>query len=76
MSTRIELNRKTEIGIKQLDVWLYQQSWEGGMTDSFIQDIKECRIILSNILERGYYDSIDRDILNSIRQRYIEAPQK
>mgnify|MGYP000259095570 FL=1 len=73
MSTRIELNRKTEIGIKQLDIWLYQQSWEGGMTDAFIQ---ECRIILSNILERGYYDSIDRDILNSIRQRYIEATQK
>ena len=73
MSTRIQLNKKTEIGIKQLDVWLYQQSREVGMTDSFIQDIKECRVIFSDILEKGYYDSIDRDILNSIRQKYLEA---
>ena len=74
MSTCIQLNRKTENGIKQLDVWLYQQSWEdSNMTNSFIQD---CRIILANILEEGYYDSIDRDILNNIRQRYLEDTPK
>lgn len=73
MSTRIQLNRKTEVGIKQLDMWLYQQSWEGSsMTDDIIQ---ECRIILANILEKGYYDSIDQNILNSIRQKYLETTQ-
>jgi hypothetical protein len=72
MSTRIQLNRKTERGIKQLDMWFYQQSWEGGMTDDMIQDF---RVFLANILEKGYYDSLDRDVLNSIRQKYLENNQ-
>ena len=58
--------------LKKLDDWLSKQPWDKDMELSVFLQLRE---LITKIEDKGYYDEQEKDMLNYLREEYLNSKQ-
>jgi len=69
-SVHYSLDKEQSKLLKKLDDWLiYNMLTQGGEAENMFMKLRE---IITNIEEKGYYDTGEKELLNELRYQYLE----